>query len=270
MGSTALSKLTVRQAVPAAWFRGLEVEEKMVARGAAANLDSRKAVLIGVWAAAQFGMWFARPQRFHVQFALPSGHLPAKASWPQRTEYRAVKIAEDDIAELDGVRATHPLRTFVDFCRMGDNVNAMLAVAWLLRHGVARERMLRFLDGFDGPIRPERLDSARRLVEHAPELATFGYNLAYALLADAAIPLTTRCALEEMGGAELLAGEDLIIAVDENPLDRAAATRRRDRWLAARGYRKLYFASEDIQQEQRQFVDDVLGYRHLRRRDLRF
>lgn len=265
-----MSWLTERQAIDAEWFRSLSFDEKMVVRGAALNSERRKAVLIGRWAAAQFGMWFTRPRSFEVQLALPSGHMPPKETWPQLAEYRAMKINSDDVVDLGGVRATHPLRTLIDYCRMDDSVNAMLTVAWLLQRGIAREDILRYLDTFDSPVRRERLESARRLAERTPLLSSMGYNMAYALLRGAGVPLRTNCTIEEMAGATLIAGEDLIIEVGENPLRQPAETRRRKRWLAARGYRCLSFAEDDIVSNPEAFVDEVLGCRHLRLRGLGF
>lgn len=82
------------------------------------------------------------------------------------------------------------------------------------------------------------------------------------------------------GHAILRAGNDLVIAVDEDPLWRQLADpkdkqlarrlRKRERWVAARGYRKLYFTAEEIETDPEGFVSEVLGARHLRRRDLSY
>ena len=84
-----------------------------------------------------------------------------------------------------------------------------------------------------------------------------------------------------MGHAVLLAGNDLVIAVDEDPLWRelesegdgdglARNRRKRERWIAARGFRKLYFTAAEIEADQDGFVSEVLGATRLRNRRLTY
>lgn len=78
-----------------------------------------------------------------------------------------------------------------------------------------------------------------------------------------------------------MAGDDLVIAIDEDPLWRelekepdhaqlARNLRRRERWTAARGFRKLYFTTEEIECDPDGFVSEVLGATRLRNRRLTY
>lgn len=279
--SPSLSFVSPTSAISANWFRGLNIKLQLTVRGAAAVQDSRKAVLIGPWAAAQWGMWFIVPKDPTVEMALASGYQPSKSKLPPRVRFISTKIREEEIVELDGVRVTHPLRTYMDLCRMGQRTNAWLAAGWLLNRGLSADEISAYAESFDGPIRPDRRRQAVSLPHRAKELTSFPHLLAYALLIDSPVSVRAHCELDEMGHAILLAGNDLVIAVDEDPLWRrleadpkdkqlARRLRKRERWVAARGFRKLYFTAQEIEADPEGFVSEVLGARHLRRRDLSF
>ena len=268
-----------RSAVDKQWFRGLGLKRQFVVRGAAASQDARKAVLLGEFAAAQWGMWFATPKDHDVQFALPSGHLPPKSSLPVSTKFKAFKTPPADTAELDGVRVTHPLRTYVDYCRMRKVVNARLAIGWLLRHGFTADEISDYADNFEGSMHPRRRRLAAVLPYQVPQLETFPYMLAHSLLDDSRVKLRTHCELDRMGFATLLAGNDLVILIDEDPYWRALESepdglrlahnrRKRERWVAARGFRKMYFTTAEIERAPNSFVNEVLGATYLRDRGL--
>jgi len=255
----------------------------MVVRGAAAARESRKAVLVGPWAAVQWGMWLVRPEDSAVVFALPSGYQPSKSMLPPGVRFKSMKLREEDIVELDGVRVTHPLRTYLDLCRMQQRTNAWLAVGWLLNRGFSAAEIASYAESFDGPIHLNRKRSAISLPYRVKELGldSYPYLLAYSLLLDSPVSVRTNCDLDEMGHAVLLVGNDLVIAVDEDPLWRsldsdprsqtlARNLRKRERWTAARGFRKLYFTSEEIEADPDAYVSEILGARRLRRRDLSF
>lgn len=279
--SPGLSYVSPTSAITATWFRGLSIKLQLTVRGAAAVRDSRKAVLIGPWAAAQWGMWFIVPKDQTVEMALPSGYQPSKSKLPPRVRFISTKIREEEIAELDGVRVTHPLRTYVDLCRMGQRTNAWLAAGWLLNRGLSADEISAYAESFEGTMRPNLRRLAVSLPHRANELTSFPHLLAYALLIDSPVYVRTHCELDEMGHAILLAGNDLVIAVNEDPLwsrleadpkdkQLARRLRKRERWVAARGYRKLYFTAEEIEADPEGFVSEVLGARHLRRRDLSY
>ncbi len=274
-----LIQVSRRSAVDKQWFRGLGLKRQIVVRGAAASRDSRKAVLLGEFAAAQWGMWFTAPQNHDVQFALPSGHLPPKHSLPFATQFKAFKTPPADTAELDGVRVTHPLRTYVDFCRMQKVVNARLAIGWLLRHGFTADEISDYADNFAGSIHPRRRRLAAILPYQVPQLETFPYTLAHSLLDDSRVSVRAHCELDGMGFATLLAGNDLVILIDEDPYWRelesepdglrlAHNRRKRERWEAARGFRKLYFTAAEIEGAPDSFVSEVHGATYLRDRGL--
>lgn len=274
-----LIQVSRRSAVDKQWFRGLGLKRQFVVRGAAASQDARKAVLLGEFAAAQWGMWFATPKDHDVQFALPSGHLPPKSSLPVSTKFKAFKTPPADTAELDGVRVTHPLRTYVDYCRMRKVVNARLAIGWLLRHGFTADEISDYADNFEGSMHPRRRRLAAVLPYQVPQLETFPYMLAHSLLDDSRVKLRTHCELDRMGFATLLAGNDLVILIDEDPYWRALESepdglrlahnrRKRERWVAARGFRKMYFTTAEIERAPNSFVNEVLGATYLRDRGL--
>lgn len=272
-----------RHWVPQTWYQGLNRTEKMVVRGVVVSQESRKAVLVGRWAARQFGMWTPPEKDYLVQCALPSGHIPAKSSRPWNTEFHAIQIPRHDTVELDGVRATHPLRTLVDLCRFGDTAGAHLAASWILHAGLDRDEMTAYIDAFDSPIRPAHLNKARHVAAHSMDLGSYPYNLASALLRKAGLPVSAYAELDYWETVPLLVGNDLIIAVDEDPYHRdvvdntgersellSRSLRTKSRWIAARGYRVLYFSSDEIEANPEQFIDEIFGARHLRRRDLAF
>ena len=209
-----LIQVSRRSAVDRQWFRELGLKRQFVVRGVAASRDSRKAVLLGEFAAAQWGMWFATPKDHDVQFALPSGHLPPKSSLPVSTKFKAFKTPPADTAELDGVRVTHPLRTYVDYCRMQKVVNARLAIGWLLRHGFTAGEISDYADNFEGSMHPRRRRLAAVLPYQVPQLETYPYMLAHSLLDDSRVKLRTHCELDRLGFATLLAGNDLVILID--------------------------------------------------------
>lgn len=279
--SPSLSFVSPTSTISANWFRGLNIKLQLTVRGAAAVQDSRKAVLIGPWAAAQWGMWFIAPKEPEVEMALPSGYQPSKSKLPTRVRFISTKIREEEIVELDGVRVTHPLRTYMDLCRMGQRTNAWLAAGWLLHRGLRADEISSYAEEFEGPIHSNRRRLAMSLPHRAKGLTSFPHLLAYAVLDDSPVSGRTHCELDEMGHAILLAGNDLVIAVDEDPLWRqleadpkdeqlARRLRKRERWVAARGYRKLFFTAEEIEADPEGFVSEVLGARHLRRRDLSY
>lgn len=279
--SPNLRFMTPTSAIPASWFRKLSPKMQFTVRGAAAALESHKAVLIGPWAAAQWGMWFIAPKDRTVGMALPSGYQPSKSKFPPGVRYISTKIREDEIVELDGVRVTHPLRTYMDLCRMAQRTNAWLAAGWLLHRGLGAEEISSYAEEYAGPMHPNRRRMSISLPHRAAELTSFPHLLAYALLDDSPVSVRTHCELDEMGHAILLAGNDLVIAVDEDPLMRQLETdpehkqlaqrlRKRERWVAARGFRKLYFTAEEIEAAPEEFVSEVLGARHQRRRDLSY
>lgn len=266
-------------AISSRWFRTLALKQQFVVRGAAAAAESRKAVLIGAWSAAQWGMWFVLPKDPTVEFGLPSGYQPSKSMLPPGVRFKSAKMREDDIVELDGVRVTHPLRTYLDLCRMRQRTNALLAAGWLLNRGLSADEISAYAESFDGAIHPNRRRMAVELPRRAREIDSFPYLLAYAVLSDSPVPVQTHCELDGMDSAVLLAGNDLVIAVDEDPLWRelesdpdgkrlAQRLRKRNRWGTARGFRKLYFTAEEIEADPQGFVSEVLGAAHLRRRDL--
>lgn len=274
-----LIQVSRRSAVDRQWFRELGLKRQFVVRGVAASRDSRKAVLLGEFAAAQWGMWFATPKDHDVQFALPSGHLPPKSSLPVSTKFKAFKTPPADTAELDGVRVTHPLRTYVDYCRMQKVVNARLAIGWLLRHGFTADKISDYADNFEGSMHPRRRRLAAVLPYQVPQLETYPYMLAHSLLDDSRVKLRTHCELDRLGFATLLAGNDLVILIDEDPYWRALESepdglmlahnrRKRERWEAARGFRKMYFTTAEIERAPKSFVNEVLGAMYLRDRGL--
>ena len=274
-----LIQVSRRSAVDRQWFRELGLKRQFIVRGAAASQDARKAVLLGEFAAAQWGMWFATPKDHDVQFALPSGHLPPKSSLPVSTKFKAFKTPPADTAELDGVRVTHPLRTYVDYCRMQKVVNARLAIGWLLLHGFTADEISDYADNFEGSMHPRRRRLAAVLPYQVPQLETFPYMLAHSLLDDSRVKLRTHCELDRMGFATLLAGNDLVILIDEDPYWRALESepdglrlahnrRKRERWVAARGFRKMYFTTAEIERAPNSFVSEVLGATYLRDRGL--
>lgn len=275
-----LSFVSPTSGISAEWFRSLRVKQQFVVRGAAAAKESRKAVLIGAWAAAQWGMWFVRPKDPAVELALPSGHQPSKSKLPPGVCFKSVKLREEDVVELDGVRVTHPLRTYLDLCRMHDRTNAWLAAGWLLDRGIRAQEIAEYAASFDGPIHPNRKRLAVALPHRAREVGSFPYLLAYALLEHSPVSVRIHCELDEIGRAVLLAGNDLVIAVDEDPLWRrleeadggklARDRRKRERWIAARGFRKLYFTAKEIEADPDGFVSEVLGATRLRNRRLTY
>lgn len=279
--SPSLSLVSPTSAIPASWFRRLSPKMQLTVRGAAAARESRKAVLTGPWSAAQWGMWFIAPKDGTVEMALPSGYQPSKSKLPPSVRFISTKIREEEIVELDGVRTTHPLRTYMDLCRMGQRTNAWLAAGWLLHRGLGADEISSYAEEFEGPIHSNRKRLAISLPHRAAELTSFPHLLAYALLDDSPVSVRTHCELDEMGHAILLAGKDLVIAVDEDPLMRqleadpkdkqlAQHLRKRERWVAARGFRKLYFIAEEVEADPEGFVSEVMGARHLRRRDLSY
>lgn len=278
--SDHLSQVGRTSHIDRAWFRGLGLKRMMIVRGAAASLDSRKAVLIGDWAAAQWGMWFLRPSDMLVRFALPSGHEPPKAARPPKTVFNSTRIPDGDIVTLDGIRVTHPLRTYMDLCRMRQRTSARLVVAWLMQRGVTADEISRYAANFEGKIHTKRKRVAQWLPYRVVSLPQFEYSMAHALLDDARVPLRTNCTLDDKGRATLLAGDDLIIRVGTDPLRQslessdeakyAAALRHKDRWSAARGFRSLYFTPEEIEADPEGFVHEVLSLRYIRDNNLRF
>lgn len=276
-----LRQISPTSAVAAEWFRSLGLRRQLVVRGAAASQESRKAVLVGPWAAAQWGMWFIPPKDHSVLFALPSGYQPSKSMLPHGVRFKSMKLREEEVEELDGVRVTDPLRTYLDMCRLRQNSNAWLAAGWLLERGLTAEGISAYARDFEGPLHPNRKRMAASLPHTAKELKSYRYLLAYSLLLDSPVRVRINCELDEMGHAVLLAGNDLVIAVDEDPLFReleeephgrmlARNLRKRERWTAARGYRKLHFTTREIEADPEGFVGEVLGARRLRRRDLSF
>ncbi len=277
--SPQLRYVSRTSALQAEWWLSLSSKQKIVVRGAAAVRDTRKAVLIGIWAAAQWGMWFRRPDDGFVVMALPSGHQPSKSRLPAKTRFKSMKLREDEIVELDGVRVTHPLRTYLDLCRLGDPTNARLAVGWLRECGVSADTISSYAENFDGPIHPHWKTLAVRLPQYTAELGSFSYMLAYTLLVETGVDVRVQHEIEGMGWATLLVGNDVIIEIDQDPLwlamesepklqSMAARLRKRERWMASRGYRKLYFTTEEIEANPDAFVHDVKAARHLRRRNL--
>lgn len=263
------------------WFRSLGLKRQIIVRGTAAALETRKAVLIGIWSAAQWGMWFNSPEDHSVVFALPSGNQPSKSMLPVSTRFKTLKLQDEEIIELDGVRVTHPLRTYLDLCRMGDRTSARLAAGWLLNRGLDADEISSYVRHFQGPIHPNRKQTAAELPHSVAGLSSYPYLLAYSLLAEAGVNVRIHCELDEMGHAILLLGNDLVLAVDEDPLWHAVESephgrslarrlRKRERWTAARGFRKLYFTTEEIEASPQEFVSEVRGATHLRRRDLFF
>lgn len=267
--------------LPADWFRSLGLKRQFIVRGAAASQDSRKAVLVGEWAAAQWGMWFVSPDDHSVLFALPQGHVPPRKKWPVSTQFKSFRVSAEETVELDGVRITHPLRTYVDLCRLQHHQNARLAVGWLRNQGITNEEISKYAARFPGPIHSNRRSFAEALPFRVPELGTYPYMLAFSLLDGSRLPLRANCDLDGMGFATLLAGNDLVIAIDEDPYwrtlesepegpRRAHNQRKRERWEAARGFRKLYFTAAEIERAPKAFVSEVLGAAYLRDRQLVF
>lgn len=278
MPPPGLSLVSPTSGIASEWFRSLRAKEQFVVRGAAAAKESRKAVLIGAWAAAQWGMWFVLPNDPAVEFALPSGHQPSKSMFPPGVRFRSLKLREGDVMELDGVRVTNPLRTYLDLSRMRNRTNAWLAAGWLLERGISAQEIAGYAESFDGPMHPNRKRLAVSLPRRARDVGSFPYLLAYALLEHSPVSVRTHCELDEMGHAVLLAENDLVIAVDEDPLWRGLESepeagrnhRKRERWIAARGFRKLYFTVEEIEADPDGFVSEVLGATRLRNRRLTY
>lgn len=175
MHAPGLSIVSPTSGIAAEWFRSLTKKQQLVVRGVAAAKDSRKAVLIGTWAAAQWGMWFVLPQDPTVEFALPSGHQPSKSQLPRGVRFRSVKLQPEEVVKLDGVRVTHPLRTYLDLCRMQDRTNAWLAAGWLINRGLSATEISAYAHNFDAPIHPNRKRQAIALPHRAKELASYRY-----------------------------------------------------------------------------------------------
>lgn len=267
--------------VPKDWYRQLKYVGQSVARGAAASAEARKTVLLGRWAASQMGMWTLPVESGEVLCGLRSGNVPSKSNRPYFTKFHAMEIADEDVIELDGVRITHPLRTFVDLCRLGDVVSAHMAMSWLLDAGISAYEVQTYVEEFDQKIRPKALRQANAIANGAVTFRSYENSLAWGLLRNAGMPVEAHASLEDFDYAPILVGGDLIIAVEKDPLfhDVKAAgvsasevqrLRKKTRWLAARGYRTLYFALEELEKNPDAFISDVYSAKYLRNRDLRF
>lgn len=258
--------------VPRDWYRSLGWNGQAVVRGAAVSAESRKAVLVGRWAAAQFGMWALPVKSAKVSCALPSGNVPSKSKWPEETKFLSMQIPADDVVELDGVRVTHPLRTVVDLLRFGDVASAYAAVSWLLKADVLREDMRAYFETFASPIRPIYLRNALNAADYAVRFHRFEDAIAWALLHVDGLRLQTHVRFEGMWTASIVVEGDLIIEVDTDPYHLSAASefpelprqrRERTRWVAAKGYRTLYFTLDEILRDPEGFVSEVRSARFL-------
>ncbi len=260
--------------VPRDWYRSLGWNGQAVVRGAAVSAESRKAVLVGRWAAAQFGMWALPVESAKVSCALPSGNVPSKSKWPEETKFLSMQIPADDVVELDGVRVTHPLRTVVDLLRFGDVASAYAAVSWLLKADVPREDMRAYFDAFASPIRPVYLRMALSAADNAVRFQRFEDAIAWALLRVDGLRLQTHVSIEGIWTARIVVEGDLIIEVDTDPYHLSAASefpelprkrRERTRWVAAHSYRTLYFTLDEILRDPEGFVSEVRSSRFLLR-----
>lgn len=162
------------------WWQSLPLRDQMLVRGAGVSRDSRKAILLGRWAAVQHGMWIGPFTDWTVDVALPSGKPPAKSKWPYLTRFRSVPVRDDETITAHNIRYTDRLRTYIDLFRFGTITDQLTATDWLLSH-YSRRTVHDYIDGFEG-CRPEILKRAHRMVAGVTPLPEYRYSLARAVL----------------------------------------------------------------------------------------
>lgn len=98
-------------------WRSLRRFQKEIVRCYAAGLNSTRAVLVGRSAARIGGLWVLPTDDELVELALPNGRPSARSRWFEGHEYRYMRIPEEDLVEVGGVRYTDSIRTAIDVAR---------------------------------------------------------------------------------------------------------------------------------------------------------
>lgn len=260
-----LSLVADKALVDQAWFRGLPTHEKETVRGAAAVLATRKAVLVGRWAAAQHGMWTPTPGGGPVDLVLPSGSVPPKSKWPQLTRYHQFPIKDDDIVELDGVRTTTPLRTSIDLRRLEGRVGGFLAVTALLNSGIPLKEIVAYNQSFEDPL-PRNHHLPVSADWDPPRFSDFGTCLAYAWIAEDGMWVRSNVDLGEGWTAPIVVDSRLIVLIDDDPLRIPASNwttapipspQEPHLCATARGYRIIFSTTDQVTRSKTGFISRI-------------
>lgn len=173
-------RLTSHVVMEYATYAALKFYEKRFVDAVAVGRNAYSAVLAGRSAARVLGMWVVSLTPEKVELALPSGEVPPTYRRSSEVVCRRRRVAEH--VEAHGVRATGPVRTFIDIARDHGFVEGLIAADWLLANGYRREELYRRLRQM-GRIRNRNV--VRRCIECATGLSESPYeSLARALFID--------------------------------------------------------------------------------------
>ncbi|WIM67397.1 hypothetical protein QP027_09855 [Corynebacterium breve] len=229
--------------------------------------DRHEAVAIGRTAARLHGMWVVPLTDEVAEFALPSGHVPPLKNQAAGTRYRYAALTSDDITIINGARAVHRVRAFLDIARYHGFAEGLVAADWLLATGFTKQTLTTQLNLLG---RVKGVAVARRCIAHAVAKSESPYeSFARALLIEAGIgDLEVQKHVGSRTRVDLCVAGFLIIEVDgESKYDGATfgkstdsvivAERKREKWLQNLGYRVLRVSPADLHRHSASFAATV-------------
>lgn len=259
-----LVELSSRFALPRELYSALEPYEQKWITVAAVAAGAPKAVLCGRSAARLLGMWVVPPAKEKVELMLPSGALPPKSKWAPGVAYYRDGFLADTFAEVHGLHMTTYLRTALDIAARHGFLEGLVAVDWLLGHGVVTRNQLQLevqrMRGRKG------VGSVREVVRHAIDCSESPYeSYARGLLIEAGLDVRAQVQIGNFR-VDLLVGR-VIVEVDGRgkydgvtykPLDETLRSEReRENQLQDRGYLVRRVSPQELRRDPQGFVERI-------------
>ncbi|WP_297850128.1 endonuclease domain-containing protein [uncultured Corynebacterium sp.] len=259
-----LVELSSRFALPRELYSALEPYEQKWITVAAVAAGAPRAVLCGRSAARLLGMWVVPPAEEKVELMLPSGGLPPKSKWAPGVVYYRDGFLADTFAEAHGLHMTTYLRTAFDIAARHGFLEGLVAVDWLLGHGVVTRNQLQLevqrMRGRKG------VGSVREVVRHAIDCSESPYeSYARGLLIEAGLEVRAQVQIGNFR-VDLLVGR-VIVEVDGRgkydgvtykPLDETLRSEReRENQLQDRGYLVRRVSPQELRRDPQGFVERI-------------
>lgn len=259
-----LVELSSRFALPRDLYSALEAYEQKWITVAAVAAGAPRAVVCGRSAARLLGMWVVPPKGEKVELMLPSGALPPKSKWPQGVVYYRDGFLADTFAEVHGMHMTTYVRTALDIAARHGFLEGLVAVDWLLGHGVVTRNQLQLeaqrMRGRKG------VGTVRQVIRHAIDCSESPYeSYARGLLIEAGLEVRAQVQIGRFR-VDLLVGR-VIVEVDGQekydgvtykPVDETLRSERaRENQLQDIGYLARRVSPQELRRDPQGFVERI-------------